>query len=116
MFGLFAETRDDAHEFVARRGHRGGEQARRAVLRVLAGNGVRRVAAFHDVAAAAAVNVQIDKARQDVGRVVGERIGDMSFERRHAAVLEADRAVDPAIGREYVSFQHEFLWKYAMHG
>jgi hypothetical protein len=39
----------------------------------------------------------------------------MAFERRHAAVLEADRAVDPAVGREYVSFQHEVLWKYAMH-
>jgi len=114
VFRMLAETGDHAHQLVARGGHRGGEQACRAMLRVQARDGLRGVAAFHDVRAAAAVHVQIDEAGQDIRRVVRRRIDALAFERRHAPVLEANRAVDPAVGREYVSFQHEVLCCYAM--
>lgn len=59
-------------------------------------------------------HVQIDKAGQDIRRVVCQRVRDMAFKRSDAAVFETDRAVNPAVRRQNVSFQHEVLWKYAM--
>jgi hypothetical protein len=68
-----------------------------------------RVARFHDVGAATAVHVQIDEARQDVRRVVRRRVNTLTRERRDAAVFVFERAVNPPIGGEYVSGQHESL-------
>ena len=104
-----AEIRDDVHQLGARRGHRGGEQARRAEACVRAGDRLDRVAGLHHVGAAATMHVQVDEARQDVRIVVLRRIGALAFQRRDAAVFEFDRAVDPAIGGEYVSGQHVSL-------
>jgi len=107
--GDVAEIRDDVHQLFARRGHRGGEQARSAEAGMRARNRLDRVARFHDIGAAAAVHVQIDEARQDVGRVVGRRVDTLPRERRDAAVFVFERAVNPPIGGEYVSGQHESL-------
>jgi hypothetical protein len=49
-----------------RRGHGGGQQAGGAVAGVQAAITCGRVAAFHHVAAGAAVHVQVDEAGQDV--------------------------------------------------
>ncbi len=107
---VVAQPRDDAHQFVARRGHRGSEQTGRAITRMRAGDGFDRVAAFHHVGAAAAVHVQIDETGQDVRRVVLRRIDALACQRRDTAVFVFERAVNPPIGGEYVSGQHESLW------
>jgi hypothetical protein len=102
-----AQSRDHVHQFVARRGHGGGEQAGGAVARMGASDRFDGVARFHHVGAAAAVHMQVDEARQDVGRVVLRRIGGLALDRRDASVFERQRAVDPAIRGENVSAQHE---------
>ena len=104
-----AEVRDDLHQFVARRGHRRREQARRAELRVRAGDRLDRVAAFHHVGAATAVHVQVDEAGQDVRRVVLRGIDGRAVEGRDAAVLAIERTVNPAVGGKDVSSQHDVL-------
>ncbi len=104
-----AEIRDDFHQFVARRGHRRREQARRAELRMRADDRFDRVAAFHHVGAAAAMHVQVDEAGQDVRRVVLRGIDGRAVERGDAAVLAIERTVNPAVGGEDVSVQHDVL-------
>jgi hypothetical protein len=104
-----AEVRDDFHQLVARRGHRGGEQARRAELRVGARDRLDRVAAFHHVGAAAAVHVQIDEAGQDVRRVVVGRVGGRAVDHRDAAVLAVERAVIQPSGVRMLPVSMTFL-------
>ncbi len=105
-----AQLRADAHQLVARRGHRRREQARRAVARVRARDRLDRVAALHHVRAARAVHVQIDEAGQDVGRIVVRRVRRVARQRGDPAVLEFERAVEPAFGGQYVSGQHDVLY------
>ena len=65
----------------------------------------RRIAAFHDVAAAAAVHVQVDEARKQLrcGRFARRRgANGRALDAGDApGVVELDRAVDEALRREH---------------
>jgi len=56
-----------------------------------------------------AVHVQVDETWQDVRRVVLRGIDGLAVERGDAAVLAIERTVNPAVGGEDVSSQHDVL-------
>jgi len=63
-----------------------------------AGDGFEGVGTFHDVFAATAVDVQVDKTRQQVGQVVVRRVARCAFNGDHLAVFMHQAAANPAMG------------------
>ena len=75
----------------------GGQQRGRAEAPVGAGDGGEGVAAFHDVAAAAAVHIQVDEAWQQVRIGVAGRVAGLAFDPLDTPVLDVQAAEDPAL-------------------
>ncbi|MNL34289.1 hypothetical protein D3C87_1562530 [compost metagenome] len=75
-----ADGSEHAGDFLARRGHGGGQQRCGAEAHVGFGDGFERGCAFHDVFAATAVNVQVDETREQVRQVVVCRIVGQAFD------------------------------------
>jgi hypothetical protein len=91
-----------------RRGHRGGQQRRRAVAGVHPCQALDGIAAFHGVGAAAAVHVQVDEAGQHDrmgARTHGRFIHRHALDRRHAAIGKAHAPAHEAIGREQMTVE-----------
>ena len=71
---------------LARIGHGGGQQAGCSVRGMQAGDDVDRIAALHHVAAAAAMDVQIDEAGQDACFTGFRRCHRAAFQCRDACI------------------------------
>ncbi len=63
-----------------------------------------RIARVHNVAASAAMNVQVDKTRQDVVLVIGSRINLDAFN-VDDALAEANLTLDPARLGQYIAMK-----------
>ena len=103
----FADGLEHAGYLFARCGHGGGQQRRGAEAHVGSGDGFEGRRAFHDVFAAAAVNVQVDETRQQVRQIVVRRIAGLAFDRHDFAVFVDQSAANPAVGGEDVVFGHD---------
>ncbi len=106
VFGVDPELGQDLADFRAGGGHGGGQQRGGAETQMGAGDGFEGRATLHDVLAATAVDVQVDKARQQVGQVIVRRVAGAAFDGDDLAVLMDQAATDPALGREDIVFGH----------
>jgi hypothetical protein len=114
LLAELADVLEYSRNLFVRRGHGGRQQRRGAETHVGFGDGLEGWRAFHDVFAAAAMNVQVDETRQQVRQVVVGRIARLAFDRHDFAVFVNQPAANPAAGGEDVVFGHDrfsVLWR-----
>ncbi|KWV90279.1 hypothetical protein PFLmoz3_00277 [Pseudomonas fluorescens] len=120
LFAERAELTEHARNFFHRRRHGGGQQRGGAKAHVGTGNGLEGARTFHDVGAATAMHMQVDKARQQVGQVVVGRVARRAVNGDNLAVLMHQATTHPAAGREDIVFSHgqfsKFAFRRSSHG
>ncbi|MND71582.1 hypothetical protein D3C80_631100 [compost metagenome] len=106
LAGVGAEFAEHLGQFFLRRGHGGGQQRSGAKPGMRTGDGGEGSGALHHIAAAAAVNVQVDETGQQVGQIIALRIARLAVDGGDAAVTQQQASAYPARRGEYVVFAH----------